>query len=95
MPQLPSLGVPLSSHRSQRCLSSGSQGTLHIVIKCLTKSIQIRIQINQSFHEHITDVADWKRTQSGFVKWMLVHELPHSSAVTLRTECLLYLSFLT
>lgn len=95
MPQLPSLGVPLSGHHSQRSLSSGSQGSLHRDIKCLPKSIKIRIQINQSFHAHVSDVADRERTQSGFVKWTSVHELPLPSSVTLRTECLLHLGFLT
>lgn len=95
MPQLPCLGAPLSSHHHQRCLSSGSQGTLHTVIKCFTKLIGFRIHINQSFQEHIADMADWKWTQSGFVKRASVYVSLPPSSVTLKTECLLHPSFLT
>ena len=40
------------------------------VIKCFTKLIKIRIQINQSFQEHLLDVAVEKWTQPGFGRWL-------------------------
>lgn len=36
--------------------------------------------------------ANWKRTQSGFLKRLSVHESPLSSSITLRSGCLLSVS---
>lgn len=56
--------------------------TLRTVIKCFTRCIKIKIQVNQSFPGLLLSMADWEWTELGFVNWLFPHTLT------------LYLSFL-